>query len=136
MSLRGQLFRKALFPLWETGVRRRPTMKYLRMMQDSQWWSLDQLLDFQSKELERLVRHSFAHVPFYRRRFEEAGLGPDDIRTVEDLHKLPILTRDQARSATDLESTAIYFPELRKLTVGTTGQPLAFGDTADSESWR
>jgi phenylacetate-CoA ligase len=59
------------------------------------------------------------------------------VRTVEDLAKLPIMTRDQARET--LEERASTVPPhatIRKTTGGTTGQPLLFGYDVDSEYWR
>jgi phenylacetate-CoA ligase len=76
-------------------------------------------------------------VPFYRRRFEEAGLTPHAIREPEDLSRLPILTRAEARSSGEERiSRAEPRPTIRKTTGGTTGEPLVIRYDSDSEYWR
>ena len=47
----------------------------------------------QNRRLQRIVRHSYRWVPFYRRHLKTAGLTPHDIRSVDDLEKIPILRR-------------------------------------------
>jgi phenylacetate-CoA ligase len=76
-------------------------------------------------------------VPFYRRRFDAAGVAPGDLRAVEDLARFPLMTRDLARDTLDERASTVE-PKavIRKTTGGTTGQPLLFGYDADSEYWR
>src|SRR5215831_4976785 len=137
MDLYGRLFRGLLHPAWESGIRRRPTLRHLRELKRSQWWSEDELHALQCRELERLVRHAYRHVPLYRARFEAAGLAEGDVRTPADLARLPILTRDEARDqARERESVVPPLPSLRKQTSGTTGQPLLFGYEPASEHFR
>ena len=61
--------------------------------------SRDQLLAWQNERLVKQVRHVWEHVPYYRKKMEENGVAPEDIRSVEDLHKLPFLTKDDLRDA-------------------------------------
>ncbi len=86
------------------------------------------LREYQNARLRALVRHAFESVPYYRRRFREHGLSPDDIRTVEDLSKLPLLTREDVRThRVDLISDRFSRRELvAGHTSGTTGSPLQF----------
>jgi len=137
MDLYGQLFRSILWPTWESRIRRRPTLARYEFLERTQWRSVDELHAVQTGALRRLVRHAHANVPYYRRRFDEVDLTGSDIRGPEDLHKIPILTREEARAhGKERESTAHPFPTIRKNTGGTTGQPLLFGYDADSEYWR
>ena len=53
----------------------------------------------QSEKLLRQVKHVWDNVPYYRRKMEEAGVTPDDIRSVDDLHKLPFLSKADLREA-------------------------------------
>ena len=133
----GRIFRSVLLPAWESGVRRRPTLARLAFLERTQWRSLDELHALQAGALRRLVQHAYANVPLYRRRFDEAGVSPHDVKEPADLLKLPVLTREQAReNPKERESTAEPFPTIRKNTGGTTGQPLLFGYEPDSEYWR
>ncbi|HWM88230.1 MAG TPA: hypothetical protein VNO33_20390, partial [Kofleriaceae bacterium] len=93
MDLYGTLVRRVLVPAWESGVRRRPTLSRLRRLQDLERAGADELFAFQRRELAALLRHAYQNVPFYRRRFDDAGLRPEDIRGPEDLVRLPVLTR-------------------------------------------
>lgn len=137
MDIYGPFFRSVLFPLWETRVRQRPTVERWKELQRTQWLSYDELHAIQSRALSRLIDHAHANVPYYRERFDAAGVAPTDVRTAEDLLKLPILRREDLRRAGDRrESTAPPLVEIRKQTSGTTGEPLLFGFEHDSEHWR
>ena len=52
----------------------------------------------QSERLTILVRHAYDNVALYRKKYDEAGLKPDDIASVDDLHKLPFITKDDLRN--------------------------------------
>jgi len=137
MDLYGALVRRVLVPAWERGVRRRPTLSRLDALRRLERAGAGELHAFQRRELAALLRHAYANVPFYRRRFDEAGLRPDDIRGPEDLMQLPVLTRQEARAAQDERvSTAPPLPTIRKTTGGTTGEPLVIRYDVDSEYWR
>ena len=136
-SLYGHLYRSLLFPLWENGIRRRPTLRHLRFLRQTERASLDELVALQNVALGRLVAHAYENVPFYRERMRADGIGPADIRTAEDLAALSPLSRDEARESFEQrKSTAPPLPEVYKMTSGTTGQPLAFGYDRGSEYWR
>jgi phenylacetate-CoA ligase len=137
MDLYGSLVRRVLYPAWESGVRRRPTLDRLRRLRALERASLAELEAFQRHELAALLRHAARHVPHYRRLFAEAGVGSEDIRGPDDLARLPVLTRQAARdSAAARTSTAPPLPEIEKTTGGTTGEPLVIRYDAGSEHWR
>ena len=88
-------------------------------------WNSDDLNKTQLKRLERIINHSYEHVPFYRERFDSIGLKPNDIRTTDDLSKVPLLTKQDLKShfkeltAKDLR---IWECKLNR-TSGSTGEP-------------
>ncbi len=136
-DLYGVLFQKLLYPAWESGLRRRPTLAHLERLERTQWCSADELRTLQDEELKKLLNHAWNNVANCRRRFEEAGLSPNDITGVSDLAKLPLLTREAASSAfEERDPTVDPLPEIRKMTSGTTGSPLAFAYDRGSEYWR
>jgi phenylacetate-CoA ligase len=136
-DLYGLVFQKLLYPGWESGLRRRPTLSHLQRLERSEWWSLDELRALQTVELRKLLDHAYDHSPHYRRRFDERGLHPSDIRTIDDLPKLPLLTRVEASDCFEERmSSAEPLPRIRKMTSGTTGRPLAFAYDVGSEYWR
>ena len=61
--------------------------------------SREQLLAWQNERLVKQVNHVWNNVPYYRQKMEEKGVTPEDIKGVEDLHKLPFLTKDDLREA-------------------------------------
>jgi phenylacetate-CoA ligase len=133
----GQVFRRLLYPGWESGIRRRPTLRHLQRLERTQWCSLDELHALQARELSQLLEHVWQRVPHYRRRFEEVGLSPADVRQHDDLVKLPLLTREQA--ILDFESrksSGPPLPVIDKATSGTSGTPLVFAYDRGSDYWR
>jgi phenylacetate-CoA ligase len=68
---------------------------------------------------------------------DAAGMRPDDVRSLDDYRRLPILERSDARDAGEARaSTTPPFPSIRKTTNGSSGQPLAFAYDRGSEDWR
>ena len=96
------------------------------MLHRTEWLPHDELGAYQDERLRAIVRHAYETVPFYRRRFDERGLTPDDIRTRADLPKLPLLTKDDIRANFEsLRSRALPRRAIRSgHTSGTTGTPL------------
>ena len=134
MSAYERLFRHALYPVYESGLRGRSTLRYLREYERSQWLSRDEVLAVQWRKLQRLVAHCWEHVPYYRARWRELGIaGPADLRTREAFARLPVLTKPEIRA----NSEALVVPAMRhgllfKSTGGSTGEPLRFGYTRES----
>jgi phenylacetate-CoA ligase len=137
MDLYRSLFSRVLYPAWESGLRRRPTLARLRYLEETQWRSRAELEAIQAGALRRLLTHAHANVPYYRRLFEERGITPRDIDGAADLGKLPILGREQARDNVEgRTATAGAVVDIRKSTSGTMGRPLVFGYERSSEHWR
>ncbi|MBD3347913.1 MAG: AMP-binding protein [Candidatus Eisenbacteria bacterium] len=88
---------------------------------------LDSIREYQNERLRKIVEHAYATVPYYGRRWRSAGVGPDDIRAIDDLEKLPVLTRQEViDNREDLVSTAADRGQLRLATTsGTTGYPVS-----------
>ena len=111
-------------------------LRYLKELEETQWWSPEQLRELQNKKLRALIKHAYENVPYYHRIFEERGLSDKDIQTVEDLPKLPILTKNDIRqNFSDLvvRDSKKYKPFLNA-TSGSTGEPLQYYVTMDVAS--
>jgi phenylacetate-CoA ligase len=136
LDLYGPLLSKALFPVFEA-VRGRPTVPLLRYLQTTERWSIDALRDLQLGFLRRLLRHAYQHTAYYREVMDERGLRPEDIETVDDIRKLPLLDRDLVRSTMQSRmSGAPPFATIKKSTSGTTGEPVVVQYNPESRHWR
>ena len=86
--------------------------------------SREQIHQWQSERLVKQVKHVWQHVPFYRKRMEEAGVTPEDIQSADDLHKLPFLTKDDLKNCYPYGLLAKPLGECVRIqsTSGTTGK--------------
>jgi len=104
----------------------RRTELYYRELKRSQWLTLDQMRALQEEKLRRLIRHAYHHVGYYRERMEALGLVPEDIRTLEDLAKLPLLSKADVRENLHFDLLSDNHDNdriLRIATSGSTGEP-------------
>lgn len=137
MDAYGVVFRDVLQPTWERAIRGRPTVSHLRFLTQSQWLSPEELRQIQLESLRALLRHASANVPYYGKLLAKTGLAADDVRCLDDLRKIPLLTRERARQTlTERKSVRPPLPEVRKMTSGTSGSPLEFVYDVGSEHWR
>ena len=100
--------------------------------------SREQILAWQNERLVKQVQHVWDHVPYYRKKMEEKGLTPADIRGVADLHKLPFLSKDDLREAYPYGLLAVPQSECVRIhsTSGTTGKRVvAFYTQHDVDLW-
>ena len=99
---------------------------------------LEDMQALQSKRLVAQVKHVYENMPYYREKMEQAGVKPEDIHGIEDLHKLPFLSKDDLRDqypygllATDLKNCVRI-----QSTSGTTGRRVvAFYTQHDVDLW-
>ncbi len=137
MDLYARLVQRVVYPFWEGTIRGRPTLDLLRYLEQTQYRPLDEVEALQLGALRRLLRHSYDHVPFYGERLRAAGLVPEDVRSLADLRRLPILDRAEVRSAASTRaSTTPPLPSIVKMTSGSSGEPLKIAYDRGSENWR
>lgn len=111
----------------------------LNEMRQHDFLSESEIKEIQDRKLQDLVRHCYETVPYYRRLFDGLGILPDQIKKREDLHVLPVLTKQVIRdNYNDLFSTVISPKRWRKSsTGGSTGTPLKFcTDATEWSSWK
>lgn len=102
------------------------TLKYTRELERNQWLSPDELKQVSWRKLKALLDHAYVNVPFYRQRFQDIGLRPQDICTEEDFRHFPLLTKDDIRQSLDSLLATNYSKNTmtRTVTSGSTGVPL------------
>jgi phenylacetate-CoA ligase len=100
--------------------------------------SRDEIQALQLERLRRSIRHAYDNVELYRRRFDEAGVHPDDCRSLDDLASFPFTTKAELRDSYPFGMFAVPLDRVVRIhaSSGTTGQPTVVGYTArDVETW-
>jgi phenylacetate-CoA ligase len=100
--------------------------------------SQDQIRAWQDERLAKTVTHVYENVAFYKKKMDDAGITPSDIRSVDDLHKLPFLTKDDLRDAYPYGLLATPLSDCVRIqsTSGTTGRRVvAFYTQHDLDLW-
>lgn len=119
---------RALFPLHER-VLGRPTFSYLGELERSQWLTHEEIVRLQMQKLKALLCVAQLHSPWHARRLQEAGVNPGapDELGLNDLHKLPTMTRADARAHRDeIVWKSVPGGTFPYNTGGSSGQPLVF----------
>ncbi|WP_049915200.1 phenylacetate--CoA ligase PaaK [Haloferax mucosum] len=95
--------------------------------------SRDELREVQNSRLRAAVQNAYENVDFYRETFDEHGLTPDDIESVEDLSKLPFTTKENFRDNYPTGMFAVEMDDVVRIhaSSGTTGKPKIVGYTRD-----
>ena len=114
-----------LTPIHKWMITRRAKL-YYHELKKSQWLSPADVKELQEIKLRALIQHAYRHVPYYRDQMTRLDIKPEDIRCLEDLQKLPLLSKQNVREN-------LYFSLLsdnhdksriiRVTTSGSTGEP-------------
>ncbi len=100
--------------------------------------SRDELVALQTKRLKWSLAHAYRNVPHYRRKFDAAGVHPDDFRRLEDLRKFPFTAKEDLRVTYPFGMFAVPREKVLRIhaSSGTTGKPTVVGYTqADLDNW-
>lgn len=103
-------------------------VRHYKKFMKTQWRPYDWLRDMQIDQLNRLVRFSDEHVLYYRRLFESLGLKPGDLKELQELQKLPILTKQIIKQHRDemMPQNLRILRYVHGHTGGSTGEPLEY----------
>lgn len=102
----------------------------------SQWWSEEEIDEYQNEKLRKLINHCYNNVPYYKKLFDNLKLKPLDIKNKSDLMKIPILRREEIKAHIKelMASNASLFFPIAKKTGGTTGTPLKYFSDLNTSS--
>jgi len=98
----------------------------------------EELEKLQAERLRWTVRRCYENVPLYRRKFDEAGIKPSDIRSIDDLKYLPFTTKEDLAESYPFGMFAVPMDDVVRVhsSSGTTGKPKVVGYTRnDIETW-
>ncbi len=128
MRIVDRLVRNVFYPLalWRSGDAGQ--LRWLREFERTQWLSPDDLRRLQLQRLQALLAHAYARCPFYRERFDDAGLRPHDVRALEDLARLPALEKSDLQQRGPDMVARDWQPDdlIANQTGGSTGTPVSF----------
>ena len=137
MSLSGPFIRAVIAPLWaiKEGT---PYLRHLKTLNGSKVRSLADVQADQLQRLKKLLAHAYDNTPFYRRHFDSATVKPSDISSLDDLQKLPLLTKDDIRANQDsmIARTIPRDQLVAKKTSGSTGVSVELFVDEASAQWK
>jgi phenylacetate-CoA ligase len=97
-----------------------------------------EMASLQLERLQRVIRHAYDHVPFYRERLAADGLEPESFRSLKDLERVPFTVKTDLRDHYPFGLFAVPQQQIVRYhsSSGTTGKPIVVGYTrADMENW-
>ena len=103
-------------------------VKFRSFLEKSQWFQENELKAYQLDRLKLILNHAYSNVPFYRNSFDRLKIKPSDFKNIEDIKKLPVLTKKDLKSNFKLlmaKNIKRFNPVLCK-TSGTSGEPVEF----------
>jgi len=113
--------------------------KYLEEYESRNKWTEEQLKEYRDKRLQHMIQYCYKNVPYYTKIFDEYGINPRSIKCLDDLNRLPVLTKGKVNEQPDKFISCIY-PRGKMLsqhTSGTTGSGFHFQSTRKAllEQW-
>lgn len=124
------------YPLQDL-IRKTNIFEILIFLRKSQYWDEEKIRDYQLKKIKMLIAHAYRNVPYYESLFKKIKLRPTDIETVDDIKKIPILTKEILRKENmSLVSRNFNMRYVKKgKTGGTTGAPVLIYKDAINRSF-
>ncbi len=98
----------------------------------------DQMREIQLERLKKIVKYAYERVPFYKKKFDEIGLLPEDIKTLEDIKKIPYTTKADLRDNYPYGLLAVPMNDIVRVhaSSGTSGKPTVVAYTKnDLDMW-
>ena len=103
MGVYTAFMRNLTLPVYDL-MRGTSRFQFGRVLDKTQWLPREDIERLQNRNLRFLIRHAYDTVPYYNRLFRKIGLSPGDVRCVEDLSKVPVLTKEDVRmNSSDLQ---------------------------------
>jgi phenylacetate-CoA ligase len=109
--------------------------KNIRLIKKLNKLDKEQINEWQNKKLQKLIKHAYENTDYYKALFDKNNLKIEDIKSITDLHKIPILTKKDIRENFEKIKSKNHnsIPHDIKSTGGSTGEPLKY--LLDKNSW-
>lgn len=124
--------------IYRAGIlaRNKKVLTNLEFLLKSQSWSVEELKAYQTDKLKTLLENAYRNSPFYRKKFDDAGLDIKSVKNLSDLASVPFLTKDDVLSnAKDIQINLSDEKMFYSETSGSTGKPLVFYRNQDWDAW-
>ena len=121
-------------PKW--GITRKIMTNYWN--KEAECMGREEMRRLQSERLVKMVKHVYEDSTYYRKRMDECGVKPEDIRSIDDITKLPFTTKQDLRDNYPFNLFCVPMEKIVRLhaSSGTTGKPIVAGYTReDLEMW-
>ncbi len=113
----------------------RKTFAFLKALEESQWWSRGQIEALQLRRLRDLVSAAYEHTPYWRAVMDERGILPEDMESLEDLKRFPLLEKPTLRARREEMVWCEEGPRLMLVrTSGSTNEALQFYTNSNREA--
>ena len=128
-NIYSKIVKNIIFPFYQMKLSQEEQyIPYLKFLEKSQWWSKTELEKLQIKKLKNFLQHANENVPYYHRLFKKLDFNPKFIKSVNDLNKLPLLTKEIINKNFN-ELIPLNYPKeklIRSSTGGSTAAPMRF----------
>ena len=132
----GLLYRNILWPTYER-LRGRYAQQLWKLAEQRQWLSADELRCFQQNEVTKILQHANIHCRWYQEYFKRVGLNSNQVQTLDDFQRLPLLTKSDIRQSREEMLATNYRRQVYEhKTGGSSGVPLQFYVSRNSYEWR
>ncbi len=121
------LYRQVIIPAFESGWKRRRTLRYLQELEDSQWWTRQRLEALQLTRLRSMLEHCYQHSGYFKQLWDSQGLKTSKVESLADFVRWPLTSRETMRDrGADIRTNLPGMRCVRKRTGGSSGMPLEF----------
>ena len=138
MDILAPVSRYLIAPLWATWERS-PYLTHHKRLLKTQYDPAEVIRQRQTERMRMIIEHAYKTCKFWKERFDSVGVKPDDFRALEDLRKLPLLTKTDLRTRLD-DMVSSEFPDREKLTrhetSGSTGVPVVVYSNEESDQFK
>lgn len=114
---------------------RNPSLgKIYRELKETEHWPKEKLDELQWKRFMEIIDYAYHHSPYYKKKWDNAGIHPDHINSPKDISKIPIITKQELIRHNDEIHTDWKGKKFYSVTSGTTGESLSFWKDEVSDS--
>jgi len=112
------------------------TYKYYRFYKTTQFWSGEKIQSYQFLKIKTILNYAYDNHEFYRELFDENGVHPRDYKTLDDITKFPVVTKDQLKEGLSKNKFKMPKKVVWHSTSGSSGEPFTFPVDQNAERLR